>query len=105
MTVKSVSGERSVGELGGNLDRALERAIERTVVGEHRMHALSGLALIGRGFQDKANMDPFDHQDVPLRLHLALHLTDQSLVIGWNLARLQRASKGADQSTSGGGNQ
>lgn len=49
-------------------------------------------------------VDALDHDHaVVLGLDLAGDLTEQVALTGWDLTRLQRASKGAGQSAAGGG--
>ena len=49
----------------------------------------------------KLDMDTSDYQDVVLKLYLATHVGCQPPVTCADLARLQRAPEGTDQSTTG----
>ncbi len=89
--------------LGRNLNRLVERTIDRTVSGVHPMHALDGFSRFRRCRQVIDHVNAPDHQHVIFRLDLASDFRRQVLIARIYLTRLQRAPKGADQSTSGSG--
>ena len=67
------------------------------------MDPLGGLTIGRIGLQPILDRDSTQDQHAVLGgLDLAVDLGDQTLVAGSDVTRLQRASKGADQSTAGG---
>jgi len=63
------------------------------------MHALSRLPLRRIGLQFELGVNAADDQDPVFDLHFADRFGRQAIVRSWDLTRLQRASKGAGQST------
>ena len=71
----------------------------------HVVHPFDRLAnLFGRPKRVGGVNAPY-HQHAVLGFNLAANLGDQPAVAGVDLTRLQRASEGAEQSATGGGNQ
>lgn len=86
------------------LYRLVKRAIDRAVVGVHRVHALNRFTRLGRSLQVVDDVNASYDQDLILRLYLARHLRRQALAARVDLARLQRAPEGSRESTASGGN-
>jgi hypothetical protein len=70
----------------------------------HGMDTLYGVSSRLGGIERVGSVDPLDHDDALLVLDLADDLAGKPAVRGVDLARLQRASEGAEQSAAGGGN-
>ena len=85
-----------------HLDGLKERSIHWAVLGVHRMDPLYDLLRLRRCFQVISNMDAPYHEHFPLCFDLASDLSYQTSVARIDLARLQRATEGAGQSTTGG---
>jgi hypothetical protein len=83
-------------------DRQLQRAIDRTSVGEDTVDAvcLISVRLLGLQFQD--DVYAADHEDIVLQLNFADRFRHQSRIRGIYLTRFQRASEGSGQSTRRG---
>jgi hypothetical protein len=70
------------------------------------VHALRYAAAIVSQLEPVPDMNPFNHEHTIFSLlHLAAHFPNQATILGINLARLQRASKCAYESTRNCGNQ
>ena len=86
-----------------NLDRRLQRSVDRAFVREEAVNALGGLAMRRIRAQPKLDVDAPDDEYVLLGLDLADSFGDQASVARWNLTRIQRASESPAQSTSSAG--
>ncbi len=69
----------------------------------HLVNALDGLAMIARGAQLVRHADSLEHQDAVVQFHLADDLAGQTSLARIDMTRLQRASEGAEQSATRGG--
>ena len=81
----------------------MERPIQRAAHRVHAVHALDGLVDILIGREAEAHMNPANHQHPFFGFDLAGHLSAQGAAACVDLARLQRAPEGPEQSTGGGG--
>ena len=102
--MRGASGlERLEHQLGGHCDRRAKGEIDRAFLGEKTMNP-GGRFPLGFGCSElQPHMNPPDHQDVVLQLDFTDGFRDETIVRCRNLARLQRASKGAGESAGGGG--
>lgn len=67
------------------------------------MHALDCFLRVRRCREVIDDVDAADHQHAPFRLNVAPHFCRQMFIARIYLTRLQRAPEGANQSTSGSG--
>src|SRR5712692_2887011 len=81
----------------------MQRAIDRTTRGIESVHALRHFALRLPGLEAQLHVDAPDDEDLAVELHFTDGLGSQASPRGWDLARLQRAPVGSDQSTRGRG--
>jgi len=81
-----------------NLDRSLERARYRAVVGMDAENTLDGLPLAFGRAQLVMSMDALDNQDLAVELDLTGDVARKLVIAGVNSARFQRAAEGAAQS-------
>jgi hypothetical protein len=66
------------------------------------MNTLDGRSRGGRRLQSKENVDSLDDEDAVIQLDLSPDAPRESAAARVDLARLQRATEGADESTAGG---
>ena len=90
-------------QLSGDGDGGLEGAVDGALVGEEAVNPLRGLPVLAVGFQFERGVDAADDEDVILSFDFADGLRDQAGIGRINLTRFQRASEGAGESTSSGG--
>ena len=91
-------------QLGGDIDGPIHGTVDRALLLEHGMDALRGHHLFGGNVvqaEDDVNTTEYEH--TVLHLHLAARDCREASSTGSNLARLQRAAQGAEQSTRGRG--
>src|ERR1019366_2170434 len=89
----------------GDWKRWNQRAIDRTALRIHAMHALHGVTH-SRGIfsaQIVAYMHPLDEQHITVVLDFTAHFATEAAFFGVDFARIQRAGKGAKHSTAEGG--
>jgi len=67
------------------------------------VNAFRGGSMVLRRAEPQPDMDPPDHQNSLIRFDFAFRFRAEPPIRGGNLTRLQRASKGAAQSTRGAG--
>src|SRR5260370_2281310 len=91
-------------ELCADIDAAANALGDRAAAGMERMRSLRRLALVLRAAGEViANMDALDHQHLVLHDHDTLGIGGQLSLARVDPARLQRASKGARESTGRSG--
>ena len=71
-------------------------------IGKHAVDSVDGCPHHVRCFQQHRDMNPANHEDAILGFHFAGHIRGQAPAARVDLARLQRASKGAEHSTGRG---
>jgi hypothetical protein len=91
-------------QFGGHFDGGLQASIDGTFVLEETVNPLGGLTVFGCGFQMQADVYAAYHQNPLLHFHFTGSLRHEPLIASRDLTRLQRASKGAGESTGRGGN-
>ena len=69
------------------------------------MDALGSFALLWLKLEMVGHMDPLDHEHVIVFFHFPNYVRPEVALSRRNLTRLQRASKGASQSATGGSNE
>jgi hypothetical protein len=91
-------------ELGGDVDGVADAACHRAVLGVQPVGPLN-LGAVGALVEAQlvADVDAFDDQDAAVEFDLAFSVGSETTVSGGDVARLERAPEGADQSTRGGG--
>jgi len=72
--------------------------------GMNAMHALDGFSCFCRSIDVIDDVNATNHKHIIFRLDLTSHVSRQMFIAGVDLTRFQRATEGADQSTTGGGN-
>ena len=77
----------------------MERAVERTPHRVEAVHTLDRLADLFRRGEPQGDANTTDDEHAVLGFDLARDLGGQATAVGIDVARLQRASKGADHST------
>src|ERR1019366_2694268 len=90
---------------GGDWERWNQRAIDRTALRIHTMHALHGLAH-GGGIvspQIVGYMHALDEQHTTVVFDFTANFATKAAVFGVDFARIQRAGKGAKHSTAESG--
>jgi hypothetical protein len=95
--------DRLEGEFGGDGYRGDQGAVDRALIGEESVHALSSLAVGFLRLQSQADVDAADDEHAAIEFDLARSLRDQAAASGLNLTRFQRASEGSGESTGGSG--
>ena len=85
------------------MDAFVQGAKERAVRSVHFVHAVDLTSQVCWRSEVHGDVDAADHQDSFLGFHLPGYLGRQAPVAGVNLARFQRASKRAQHSTGGCG--
>src|SRR5260370_1490549 len=87
-------------ELCADIDAAADALGDRAAARMERMRSLRRLALVLRAAGEViSNMDALDHQPLVLDEHDTLGIGGQLALAGVDPARLQRATKGAGEST------
>lgn len=77
----------------------MDRAVDRTLLLEHLVSALCGRDLVGRHtLQSEDDVDATKHEDTAINLDVAIGRGGELTAARSDLARLQRATKGAEQS-------
>ena len=90
------------GHLGSDVDLRVDGPIDRAALGKEAVHPLGGLPLLRSALQGELHMDAPDDEGLAVQLHLSGGVRDELPGGCGDLARLQRASVGSDQSTRGG---
>ena len=101
--MKIRSGYRLEDQLGRDRDRGYQRAVDRAALGVHSVHALRGRPVLFVRLQFQLYVDALDDEHAVLFFDFACGFSGQPVDGCGNLTRLQRASKGAGQSTGGRG--
>ena len=89
-------------EFGADGDRGAERAEDRAFIHMDCEGPIDLVLILPRGRQPVDNMDPFDHQDLFLQLHLAPGLSHQAPSAHPYFPCIQRTAEGSGQSAGGG---
>ena len=89
----------------GDVDAAVNRSVDRTVVRVNGVRALRRGVLIGLHPQVVGHVDATHDQDIAVLLDVAGRLRREKALAGWDLARFQRTAKGAGQSAGGRGDE
>ena len=88
-------------QLRRDIDRPIDGTVDRTFLLEHLVSALRGHDFVGRDtLQGEDDVDAAKHEDAVLNFDVAVGRGCQQIAAGSDLARLQRASKGPEQSTA-----
>jgi hypothetical protein len=88
---------------GRDINTAANSAGNWTKIGVEAKHSFGSFAFVRGDFEMIGHMDTLDHQNVAILLDLAACFRGQKTGAGRNLARFQRAAKGARQSAGRGG--
>jgi len=78
----------------------MQRPVNRAVVGVDAVHTLDGVFLLSRRLQRVDDVDALDDEHLVLDFHFTRNFGGELFVAGIDLARLQRASKGAGESAA-----
>ena len=89
-------------EFGSDDDGRAKSPVKGTGHREEAVDPLGHQAMLRRGLKLEEDVDSPDDKDLVLQFDLAHHLRDEAVTRRGYLARLQRASKGPQQSTAGG---
>jgi hypothetical protein len=92
-------------ERRGDGDAIADCPVHRAGVGVDTVRAFRYRALFRAQSQPEGDMDTANNENVAVLLDLADRLRREKPLSGWDLARFQRAAKGARQSASGGSDQ
>ena len=88
-----------------NRNRSVDRAIDRTVIRKDPMHALDRLLVFLCRGEVQRDMNALDDENPVFVFHFADDFGGELAAGRIDLARLQRASKGAEESAAGGGDE